>query len=113
MATSSSSSTAEPSVTGGIGGYQENENAFPFLLHALLDDAEKHGFDDIISWVPGGKGFRIHDRDKLESRILPIYFSSQSKYRSFHRQLNMYNFVRDGRTRGEQVGGSTRRAGGE
>jgi hypothetical protein len=77
-------------------GYQENENAFPFLLHNLLEDAERRGFDNVISWVQGGKAFKIHNREQLAEYVLPNYFArSSSQYRSFHRQLNLYSFSRD------------------
>jgi hypothetical protein len=33
---------------------------FPFKLHALLDDAEANGNEDIVSFFPNGKAFAIH-----------------------------------------------------
>lgn len=83
-------------------GYQPDENAFPFLLYDLLQDAEQCDFEDIISWNPDGKGFTIHDRDKLQTEILPHHCrrkESSSKYRSFHRQINLYNFSRNDSSR--------------
>jgi hypothetical protein len=53
-------------------------------------DAE--GLDSVISWVLNGRGFHIHDPDKLVD-ILPLFFG-HTKYRSFRRQLNMWHFER-------------------
>jgi hypothetical protein len=82
--------TTAPSV-----GYQENDSAFTFLLYDILEDAARLGFDNVISWVQGGKAFKIHNRERLAAYVLPNYFArSSSQYRSFHRQLNLYNFSR-------------------
>ena len=67
--------------------------AFPWRLHDLLEDAEKRGFDHIISWHPGGRGFKVHKPKEFVKTTLPLYFN-QSRYKSFQRQLNMYGFHR-------------------
>lgn len=65
---------------------------FPFKLHEMLDEAEGRGFQDVISWLPCGKSFRIHDSEELV-RILKVYFN-QTKFKSFLRQLQNYGFER-------------------
>jgi len=35
---------------------------FPFKLHKILEEAERNGFDNAISWLPSGKAFKVHDR---------------------------------------------------
>jgi hypothetical protein len=66
---------------------------FTWQLYQMLADAEKHGFQSIVSWQPHGRAFRVHDPEKFEQSVLPTYFKT-SKYKSFSRQLNLYSFVR-------------------
>jgi hypothetical protein len=68
--------------------------SFPTTLHEMLDNAEDYGYDHIISWMPDGKSFKIHDDtdDKLGS-ILSRYYKA-TKARSFARQLQIYGFDR-------------------
>ena len=69
-----------------------SEWQFPGRLHDMMTYVEKEGLQSIISWVQGGRAFMIHNPDKLLD-ILPKFFS-QTKYRSFRRQLNMWHFDR-------------------
>lgn len=69
------------------------ENVFPQKLHFLLNQAEREGFDHIISWVNDGAAFKVHDSKAFLDRIMPNYFD-QSKFESFRRQLNLYGFQR-------------------
>lgn len=55
---------------------------------------------DAITWHPNGKVFVIVDRRKFCKHVLPKYFR-KSKYTSFTRKLNRWNFIR--LTRGRQV----------
>ena len=59
------------------------------------------GFDSIVSWLPGGTRFKVHDTEIFESLLTPRYFN-QNYYKSFQRQLNIYGFerVRQGRHKG-------------
>jgi hypothetical protein len=50
------------------------------------------GMESVMSWVLGGRGFKIHDPDKLVE-ILSLFFG-QTKYASFRRQLKMWDFER-------------------
>ena len=69
------------------------ENVFPLKLYYLLEQAEKEGFDHIVSWVDDGASFKVHDSKAFLEEVMPNYFS-QSKYESFRRQLNLYGFQR-------------------
>jgi len=74
---------------------------FPLRLHDILDRAQEEGFHHIISWLPDGKSFQIHDPDSM----LPILYRfgfNQSKWKSFLRQLQNYGFHRE--TRGPDKG---------
>jgi hypothetical protein len=60
--------------------------AFPLKLNDLLENAEKDGDQDIVSWLEDGKAFRIHNRDAFCEKIMKLYFK-QSKFTSFTRQV--------------------------
>lgn len=63
---------------------------FPQKLMAMLADSSNH---DAISWLPHGRSFIITDREKFSEVVLPKYFR-KSKYASFTRKLNRWNFRR-------------------
>jgi hypothetical protein len=66
---------------------------FPRILHQLLGEASIKDFEHIVSWLPCGRIFRVHDIKAFEKITLCTYFN-QTRYRSFLRQLNMYGFKR-------------------
>lgn len=65
---------------------------FPQRLHQLVEDGDEK-FSDVISWMPHGRSFRVHDKKRFTNEILPKYFK-QSMFASFCRQLSGYGFVR-------------------
>lgn len=66
---------------------------FPYTLHELLDDVEDdEELSAIISWLPDGKSFRLHNPILFEKRLLQKYFPRQSQLKSFMRQLQYYGF---------------------
>jgi hypothetical protein len=67
---------------------------FPLRLHDILDQAEKEGYQHIVSWLPEGNGFQIHDADAMLP-ILQKYGFNQSRWKSFLRQLQNYGFRRE------------------
>jgi hypothetical protein len=78
----------------------QRSSQFPFRLHNMLDDAERTGHSHIVSWCPGGESFKIHLPKQLIT-VLQKYFR-QSKFKSFLRQLQGYDFKRI--TRGKDQG---------
>jgi hypothetical protein len=60
-------------------------NTFPWKLHKMLELAEDEEFEGIVSWLPGGKSFKVHDAKSFVQNIMPNFFQ-QSKYKSFQRQ---------------------------
>lgn len=65
---------------------------FPVKLYVMLNEAEKKGFHHIISWMPDGEAFRIHDPEGL-TQILGMFYKL-TKFKSFLRQLQNYGFQR-------------------
>jgi hypothetical protein len=78
---------------------------FPYQLHQILDDAELHGFQHIVSWLPSEDFFKVHRFKEFEEQIIPRYFK-QTRYKSFVKQLNIYKFQRI--KTGENMGAYTR-----
>mmetsp|Transcript_28369 Transcript_28369/g.60086 ORF Transcript_28369/g.60086 Transcript_28369/m.60086 type:complete len:1011 (+) Transcript_28369:294-3326(+) len=63
---------------------------FPEVLYEIVcDPANYH----IVSWLPHGKGFVIHDRQLFAENILPRHFDG-AKYTSFTRRLKRWKFER-------------------
>lgn len=102
--------TSRPPVTASC--YQQNQQAgvsqivpnsapytlsstkgkFPMRMHAVLSDPQ---VADVITWLPCGRSFVILRPDLLASRVLPLYFSQESRgvrYSSFTRKLNRWGF---------------------
>ena len=71
----------------------ETQSSFPLKLHAMLEDAHRRGFSDVVSWHESGKSFKVHQPEEYATRIMRSYFN-QTKYKSFQRQLNLYGFRR-------------------
>jgi hypothetical protein len=72
---------------------KQHIQTFPSILHQLLGEASMKDFEHIVSWLPCGRIFRVHDIKAFQKTILCTYFN-QTRYRSFLRQLNIYGFKR-------------------
>jgi HSF-type DNA-binding len=44
---------------------------FPTKLHLVLNDAERSGWEHIISWSPHGRCFMIHNPNEFVAQIMP------------------------------------------
>jgi hypothetical protein len=72
----------------GVGGTRH----FPWKLHFLLEQVEETGTHaSIIAWLPGGRSFKVHQKDKFANIVLPVFFNT-TKYKSFQRSLNLWGF---------------------
>jgi hypothetical protein len=70
--------------------------AFPHRLNDILNDPTNF---NIVAWDSDGQSFSILDMKEFEAYVLPKYFR-HSRFTSFVRQLNMYNFhnIRNNKT---------------
>jgi hypothetical protein len=86
--------TVSPGIPSHVNGKARSGGhslQFPWKLHEMLDLAERNGHQDVISWLPCGKGFRVHKKDEFCELIMPSYFASK-KYKTFQRSLNLWGF---------------------
>lgn len=63
---------------------------FAAKMHAILSRPD---LQDIISWMPHGRSWRVLKPRDFEVRVIPQYFD-QTKYTSFVRQANGWGFRR-------------------
>lgn len=80
-------------MVGALRSDAYNALAFPAKLYAMLKDSEEQGFQDVVCWQQGGKSFKINNAERFSKEVMKVYFS-QSKYKSFQRQINIYGFRR-------------------
>ena len=72
MASKDVSSTLEDDRMSRISTLQ-----FPMKLHVMLEESRKRGLEEIVCWSSSG-GFRIYDKRRFESEIMPLYFKSKT-----------------------------------
>ena len=75
----------------------EDKQFFIYKLYDILATPDKltsssTRYEDIITWLPHGKGFIICDKGKFETEILPGFLPN-TKYASYTR-LKRWKFVR-------------------
>jgi hypothetical protein len=66
------------------------EPTFPMKLHMILSNP---AYEHIISWLPHGRSWRIHQQKAFEQRVIPLFFR-HGRYSSFARQVNGWGFIR-------------------
>jgi len=59
---------------------------FVWKLYEMLEDVEQTTREEIVSWVDGGRAFKVHKMTEFVNTIIPRYFK-HSRFRSFQRQL--------------------------
>eukprot|EP00797_Seminavis_robusta_P033084 Sro75_g041010.2 (798) ;mRNA; f:13899-16292 len=73
-------------------GKSEDES-FPHKLYRMLYEAEQDGHARIVSFLPSGCSFTIHNPKEFVCSIMPRYFTTR-RVDSFLRQLHLYGFRR-------------------
>ena len=61
---------------------------FPWKLHEMLEQAEADGKESVVSWLPNGKSFKVHQPEVFVDEIMTNHFQ-QTKYKSFQRQCKL------------------------
>jgi hypothetical protein len=49
-----------------------SEQNFPVKLHYMLNELEKDGMGDIVSWQPHGRCFLVHKQQRFVQHVLPL-----------------------------------------
>ena len=74
---------------------------FPWKLHVILEKCESdhashataHEGGKVgnppIGWLPDGKSFKVHDKKRFETEVMPTFFGTQS-FKAFQRNLNLW-----------------------
>ena len=83
----SSSSPTTPS--NGPTAEVAQQLRFPWKLHLLLERCEYEKHESIVSWLPNGKSFKVHDKERFVKEIMPSFFGTQS-FKTFQRNLNLW-----------------------
>ena len=82
-----------PPPTAAARGNSESSirvQKFPVKLYAILGQRE---FNDIISWMPHGRSWKVLKPNLFESMVMPLFFE-YSNYHSFNRLVNAWSFRR-------------------
>ncbi|KAL7534677.1 hypothetical protein ACHAXR_009370, partial [Thalassiosira sp. AJA248-18] len=66
--------------------HKKSGNNFPARLHKILSEPT---YSDIITWMPHGRAWKLLDKERLISEVIPNYYVFK-KYESFPRQLNAW-----------------------
>mmetsp|Transcript_28957 Transcript_28957/g.53464 ORF Transcript_28957/g.53464 Transcript_28957/m.53464 type:complete len:261 (+) Transcript_28957:96-878(+) len=69
------------------------DTPFPSKLYEMLEYVEQMGLCDVISWLPHGRAFKIHNKDMFMSHVAKRFFKA-TKLRSIHRQMNLWGYKR-------------------
>mmetsp|Transcript_3940 Transcript_3940/g.5685 ORF Transcript_3940/g.5685 Transcript_3940/m.5685 type:complete len:330 (+) Transcript_3940:87-1076(+) len=84
--------TSENSASATM-SYKDDDDVTKIFPQKLMDMLAEPSNNDAIAWLPHGKSFVIKDREKFSDTVLPKYFR-KTKYASFTRKLNRWNFKR-------------------
>ena len=87
------SSSANENVKSKVIHRMGRVGKFPLKLHVLLKDLKEQGRTDIAAFLPHGRAFGIFNTTEFAENIMPLHFR-MSRYSSFQRQLNLYDFQR-------------------
>eukprot|EP00934_Nitzschia_sp_Nitz4_P002679 Nitzschia sp. Nitz4//scaffold22_size323478//22591//25338//NITZ4_000495-RA/size323478-processed-gene-0.381-mRNA-1//1//CDS//3329542899//2669//frame0 len=62
-------------------------------LRQMLEDAETEGRTDIVSWMPHGRAFKIHNKTQFQNMLMPRYFKT-AKATHLSDTLRIWGFQR-------------------
>ena len=66
----------------------------PIMIYDMLEDLRDDKLkSQIVSWMPHGKAFRVHQPEKFETHVMPDYFQHE-RYGSFRHLLEQWHFLK-------------------
>ena len=74
---------------------EKSKEIFPRQLFKLLEQSDTSGYSHIVSWLPYGHAFKIHDKNLFKEHVMNEHFDSN--FESFKRQLYMHGFEKAGK----------------
>ena len=99
QSSSSPPTSSSPSSKTLVAATAAAKNSFPFKLYRCLEDAAiDESKAEIISWLPDGKGFKVHKPNEFVDQLLVRYFKTQTKLKSFTRQVRLFHPEERGNT---------------
>ena len=81
----------KPSTTDMAASYNSTHKRAKTFPEILMDILSTPDFAPIVSWLPNGNSFAIHNPTDFSAKILPKYFR-RVIFRSFIRKLNRWGF---------------------
>ena len=75
-----------------------HQQRFLIQLHEILNDSN---YSDCICWDETGESILIKDKKKFSKTVCKKYYK-QKNYNSFVRQLNLYDFIKEEKTKGKK-----------
>ena len=62
-------------------------------LRQMLEEAETSGNQAMVSWLPHGRAFKVHQKNQFVQKIMPRYFKA-TKFTYFSDTLRIWGFAR-------------------
>jgi hypothetical protein len=91
------SETPRTDAAAAVVQYAQNpkklRGTVPEDLRNMLEDAETEGNHTIVSWLPHGRAFKVHNKSFFIERILSRYFKA-TKFTYFSDTLRIWGFAR-------------------
>lgn len=76
--TSSLTRAASNTISSSSTTTEYYKNNFPQKLYRMLEyaDTSPHDVQTIISWQPHGRSFMVKDKKRLQTEVLPLFFTT-------------------------------------
>jgi hypothetical protein len=80
------SSSAPPKESHALEPHQRSQSVpFPWKLHDMLNDMDRNGCDHVVSWLPSGCAFKVHDPELFVASISKCLLDIPNPFSSFLR----------------------------
>jgi hypothetical protein len=94
------SSSAPPKESHALEPHQRSQSVpvpwtvpFPWKLHDMLNDMDRNGCDHVVSWLPSGCAFKVHDPELFVASISKCLLDIPNPFCSFLRPRSHTSFL--------------------